>query len=246
MKLNILYYSIYNIKMIKPEKQEQAYILLIMNCEKYKEKAIQQKNGWLKNIPEYIQYYHVMGNPLLQTQFKYDNDERILWVKTLDDYVSLPKKVISAMYAIKETFKFKYVFKTDDDQDLQDITFFDMITNSIKEKEKKMKAHYGGQLIDVQIPYLSKYFMIHPELPQDMIIHKTEYCSSRFYFLSSESVSNLLTKREKIENEYLEDYAIGLYLNPILKKIILNIQSDKYFTDRYIDSDNSDSDIFSI
>ena len=64
-----------------------------------------------------------------------------------------------------------------------------------------------------------------------MIIQKTEYCSGRFYFLSSEAVTNLVSKRENVEKEYLEDYAIGLNLNPILKKVMINVQSDKYFKD---------------
>ena len=111
-------------------------------------------------------------------------------------------------------------------------TFFTVVLQMIQDKMKtKMKTHYGGQIVDVEIPYLSNYFSIHPELPQDMIIHKTTYCSGRFYFLSSEAVTYLLSKREKIEQEYLEDYAIGLHLNPILKKVMTHIQSDKYLHD---------------
>lgn len=213
------------------EKIKQDYLLLIMNCELYRNKAMQQKNGWLQTLPDYIAYYHVMGNPLLDTSFYFDNEERTLWVKTPDDYISLPKKVIAALFAARETFSFKYIFKTDDDQMLDNTeTFFNMVLQNIKEKAK-MKPHYGGQIVDVQIPYLSQYFTIHPELPQDMIIHKTEYCSGRFYFLSTEAVTNLVSKRKKIEDEYLEDYAIGLNLNPILKKVMIHIQSDQYLYD---------------
>jgi hypothetical protein len=75
------------------------------------------------------------------------------------------------------------------------------------------------------------HFQIHPELPQDMIIQKTEYCSGRFYFLSPEAVTNLVSKRENVEKEYLEDYAIGLNLNPIFKKVMIHLQSDEYFKD---------------
>jgi hypothetical protein len=214
------------------ERLEQDYILLVMNCMKYREKALFQKNSWLKTLPETIKYYHVIGNPELSEPYFFDNEERILWVKTLDDYVSLPKKVIAAFYAIRNTFKFKYIFKTDDDQLLEDsYKFFDNIIDQLVRKPTKMKAHYGGQLVDVQIPYLSQYFHIHPELPQDMIIQKTEYCSGRFYFLSPEAITNLVSKRENIEKEYLEDYAIGLNLNPIFKKVMINIQSDNYFKD---------------
>lgn len=213
---------------------EHDYILLIMNCQRYRAKAHQQKAGWLQHLPEYVNaYYHVIGDPDLSEPFKFDNEERILWVNTLDDYNSLPKKVIAAFVAVRSTFKFKYIFKTDDDQVLQDpADFFDTITWLIDQKVKKrMPAHYGGQVVDVQIPYLSQYFTIHPELPQDMIIQKTEYCSGRFYFLSSQAVNNLVSKRENVEKEYLEDYAIGLNLNPMLKKVMINIESDKFFKD---------------
>ena len=210
---------------------EQDYILLVMNCMRYREKALVQKAGWLQNIPVCLSYYHVIGDPDLSVPYLFDNEERILWVKTLDDYNSLPKKVISALHAVRTTFKFKYVFKTDDDQILQDSGFFDMLIDKLVRKPTKMKAHYGGQVVDVQLPYLSQYFHIHPELPQDMIIQKTEYCSGRFYFLSPESVTNLVSKRENIEKEYLEDYAIGLNLNPIFKKVMIHLQSDEYYKD---------------
>jgi hypothetical protein len=101
---------------------------------------------------------------------------------------------------------------------------------------KKMKYHYGGKLINVEIPYMSKYFLFHPELPQDLIIQKTEYCNGRFYFLSKEAVTNVVTKREKIEKEYLEDYAVGLHLNPFFKKVVLNIDTDLVFND-YIEDE---------
>lgn len=212
---------------------QQDFILLIMNCEKYRAKAQQQKDSWLQRLPDQVRYYHVIGHPTMEAPFSFDDDEKILWVKTLDDYISLPKKVIAAFQAVKTTFQFSYLFKTDDDQMVDDVdTFFTMVLQMIRDKmNTKMKTHYGGQIVDVEIPYLSNYFSIHPELPQDMIIHKTTYCSGRFYFLSSEAITYLLSKREKIEQEYLEDYAIGLHLNPILKKVMTHIQSDKYLHD---------------
>lgn len=213
------------------EKIEEDYILLIMNCMRYREKALVQKAGWLQSLPCCVSYYHVIGDTTLSVPYLFDNEERILWVKTLDDYNSLPKKVIAAIHAVRSTIKFKYIFKTDDDQILQDSGFFDMLIDKLVRKPTKMKAHYGGQVVDVQIPYLSQYFTIHPELPQDMIIQKTEYCSGRFYFLSPEAVTNLVSKRENIEKEYLEDYAIGLNLNPVFKKVMIPLQSDEYFKD---------------
>ena len=103
------------------------YILLIMNCQKYRHKALIQKGSWLQTIPDNIHYYHVIGNDDLTSDFLFDDEERILWVKTKDDYISLPSKVIAAFGAIRQTFKFKYIFKTDDDQELTNEKFFDTI-----------------------------------------------------------------------------------------------------------------------
>ena len=60
---------------------------------------------------------------------------------------------------------------------------------------------------------------------------QTNYCSGRFYLLSSLAVQQLITKRKLIEEEYLEDYAIGLNLDNTLKTHIFIIQTNKYFTD---------------
>ena len=62
------------------------FILLIMNCHKYRDKAIQQKNGWLKNIPNNITYFHVIGDKNMcdSNKFLFNYDENILYVNTND------------------------------------------------------------------------------------------------------------------------------------------------------------------
>ena len=89
---------------------EQEFIMLIMNCQKYQKKAKFQKMTWLPHIPSYLRYYHVIGNPELDTKYKFDNENCVLWVKVADDYNSLPKKVMASYEAIYETFYFKYLF----------------------------------------------------------------------------------------------------------------------------------------
>lgn len=209
------------------EKIKQDYILLIMNCEKYRDKALAQKNGWLKQLPSNIIYFHILGNPELCEEYVFNHDERILWVKTMDDYNSLPKKVIASYYAINQYYDFKYIFKSDDDQTLLKLNFFKTLCNLLE--TKKPKYHYGGQLNKVTAPYLSMYNTIHPELPDNLIIQSTDYCSGRFYLLSPESIKYLISKRKMIEKEYLEDYAIGLNLNGIFKKDILYLKCDTIF-----------------
>jgi hypothetical protein len=159
----------------------QEYIMLIMNCKKYMKKALFQKRTWLPLIPSYLKYYHVIGDENLETKYKFDNENRILWVKVEDDYNSLPNKVIASYKAVSETFNFQYLFKTDDDQILVNNKFFDIITKLIESKTPK--THYGGYIVDVAKPYLSQYHKLHPELPSYLPIFQTKYCSGRFYFL---------------------------------------------------------------
>jgi hypothetical protein len=175
---------------------EAEYIMLIMNCNKYLKKANFQKMTWLPKIPDYLQYYHVIGESELDTRYKFDNQNKILWIKVEDDYNSLPKKVIRAYEAIYETFDFKYLYKTDDDQILVNENFLDVV-RGITSNSKKI--HYGGYIVDVKQNYLSQYHKIHPELPEYLPILQTKYCSGRFYFLSKQAIMNLISKKNFIE-----------------------------------------------
>ena len=208
---------------------KQDFIMLIMNCKKYAKKALFQKKTWLPNIPSFLKYYHVVGDPDLETEYKFDNDNNTLWVKTGDDYNSLPDKVITSYNAVHKTFNFKYIFKTDDDQILTNPKFFDILLGLLKKTLPTL--HYGGYIVDVPLPYLSQYYKIHPELPRNLPILQTKYCSGRFYFLSEHAVANLLTKRERINKEFLEDYAIGYNLDSYYKCNILSLATHKFFID---------------
>jgi hypothetical protein len=208
---------------------EQDFIMLIMNCKKYEWKADIQRNTWLKSIPNFIKYYHVIGNEDLKAEHKFVEEANILYVKTPDDYNSLPNKVITAFNAINDTFSYKYIFKTDDDQNLINPNFFEVLYNLLNSKGPPI--HYGGHIVEVNRPYLSEYYKIHPELPKELPIQITEYCSGRFYFLSHKAIQNLLTKRETIVKEFLEDYAIGYNLHKFFKNNILKLNTNKAFVD---------------
>lgn len=206
------------------------FILLIFNCKKYSYKAKQQKETWLKHFDK-MPFFHVIGDPKLTTNYIFNNEEHILYLKVEDDYNSLPKKVIYAYESIYNTYNFKYIFKTDDDQNVENDKFFNIIQNLLLNTDTDKKIHYAGQIVNVDKPYLSEYYKIHPELPSHLPILKTKYCTGRFYVLSQLAIQFLLTKKENICEEFLEDYAIGLNLDAILKKNMLHIQTDKYFID---------------
>jgi hypothetical protein len=213
---------------IAPDYQ---YILLILNCKNYEYKAAKQRDSWLKEIPDWLAYFHVIGDENIEEDFTFDMESRILYVKTPDDYVSLPKKVIAAYNALAIFFvECKYIFKTDDDQFLTSSDKFFVNMRSLLES-KVPKVHYAGQINDIKTPYLSDYGKIHTELPSPLIIYPTKYCSGRFYILSIEAIKALIQRRAAIEKECLEDYAIGYHLHSIFKKTILHIDASKFFTD---------------
>ena len=50
------------------------YVLLIFNCVKYRDKALYQKNTWLRELPSLnnannLIYFHVIGDPNLEQEF---------------------------------------------------------------------------------------------------------------------------------------------------------------------------------
>jgi len=225
------------------ETQPVISLLLIMNCVKYEYKAAKQRETWLKGLE--IPYYHVLGNLELEENYQIDYQKRILWVKTPDDYNSLPKKVLSAYAAVQHSFPdIQYIFKTDDDQLLQSNNpnkFFDNVNKMLERRMQTTKIHYAGNIVDVPKAYLSQYYRIHPELPKELPVYVTKYCSGRFYILSMEAIVYLISKRDLIFQEYLEDYAIGLHLHNRYKNPMLHLDTDILFKDMGVDAETSTS-----
>lgn len=208
--------------------EKQDFILLIMSCQKYIHKIVKQKASWLSNLNKNIIYFHIIGDPCLQTNYYLDLINNILTIKTEDDYNSLPKKVIKAYEIIQNLYDFKFIFKTDDDQLLETSNFFNTLLPVL---EKYEKVNYGGNLINIPVDQISTYYQIHPELPKNLLVKKCTYCNGRFYLLSKKSVECLLQFKENIEKEYFEDYAIGYYLSPDLKTNFLRLNTSFYFKD---------------
>jgi len=210
------------------------FILMILNCKAYKHKSNLQKETWLKELPTSLPYYHVIGHPDLPSNFIFDENEHILYVKTSDDYNSLPQKVICAYEAFYKIYDFKYIFKTDDDQNLINKHFFSILMNNLI--NNKEKYNYGGYRNIIEEDRLSEYYKVHECLPRNILMKKGMYCSGRFYFLSKSSISNLLQKKEKFSTEFFEDYAIGYHLDEQLKSKYLYINVGLSFNDFIITS----------
>ena len=191
------------------DKEDVPVLLMILNCVAYRHKADRQRATWLSTIS--IPYYHVLGDPLLPTEWQFDDVRKELWIRVADDYPSLPQKVIRAFRALDTRFRFRYLLKTDDDQQLQQPRFLSTLVSVLLSSTSSV--HYGGQLVHVTRPHVSQYYRVHPELPTNLVIQATRYCSGRFYVVSADLVTYLYTQcKEAIEHETFEDYAIGYHV----------------------------------
>lgn len=112
------------------------YVLLILNCKAYKFKAELQKELWLNKLPKSIQYFHIVGDKEKcdVDEYYFDFDNHLLYVATHDDYISLPHKMITALKAVNDTFEYRYILKTDDDQMLLQPNFFSRISGQLIDK----------------------------------------------------------------------------------------------------------------
>jgi len=191
------------------------YILLILSCKKYAHKRKMQLETWLQHIPQYVSYFHVIGDKERcgDSDFSFDMEERILYVNTKDDYLSLPSKIITAIHAVHQTIPYDYILKTDDDQMLIQPTFFEILDSRIQ------SHHYGGYTINVDNHY-STYWTVHNELPKKLFLEKATYCNGRFYFLSQVAVKMLLEMKTSISSRIIEDHAIGYHLLGDVKQSI--------------------------
>jgi hypothetical protein len=103
-------------------KIKQDYVLMILNCEKYRYKAEYQKKTWLSTLD--IFYLHILGKEELDNEYQLELSTNTLYVRCKDDYISLSSKTYYALKAINDLFEYKHIFKTDDDQDLTKPIFF--------------------------------------------------------------------------------------------------------------------------
>ena len=193
-------------------------ILLILSCERYRHKAEIQKNTWLRNLPPQVMYFHVIGDQhrCAGAEFVIDVHNRVLYTNTLDDYVSLPHKIITAIHAVNATFQYDYLYKTDDDQALVNPHFFSWLSSTIT------PYHYGGYAVDIETHH-SDYWTFHSELPRNVLLEKTTYCSGRFYFLSKNAARALLQNKASIAQRVIEDHSIGYFLPEDFKQGILRM-----------------------
>lgn len=205
----------------------KKYILMILNCYDYRNKALFQKRTWLPRLlPKQIPYFHIIGDKSKCPNglYSFDHKYKILYVACEDDYLSLAKKTILAIEAINKTYNYEYIFKTDDDHYLTKKTFFQDLIITLNNKP----YDYGGLTIKVG-NHISKYYKVHPELPKNIALKAITYCAGAFYFLSKKACISLLKKKKEMFKRILEDYSVGYLLDPEYKKDIYHIDVKNIF-----------------
>jgi len=206
---------------------DKKYILLIQSCKKYYDtRAQKQINGWLKDLPSFIKYYHVIGDISIENNH-IDNEKNIIYVKEKDDYINLSSKTYEAFKILTEKYDFEYVIKTDDDQKLIDDNFYNHIMSSFSKK-----YDYGGKLIDCP-DHISEYYLTQPELinHKNIYLEKTLYANGRLIILSKKSILHYLTIETELKSRIIEDHALGYLLSEKYKNNLFYIDSDLYFKD---------------
>jgi hypothetical protein len=185
-----------------------SFVLIILNCKKYDHKRQRQITTWLQHFP--LPYYHVLGDPAIETEYIRNDKEHLLTVKVPDDYMSLPKKTFMAVKAIYDSMPdVKYILKTDDDMNCH-LEKLDPILKAIQES----KADYGGHIVNCGGDYQSTYHYIQEGVEKTpAVCRKAVYCNGRFYFLSRKSMEAMLSNKDIFWNSAYEDNTVGYVLS---------------------------------
>ena len=203
--------------------------LMILNCKKYTHKSQKQRDTWLKNIS--MPWFHIIGNPDLETEFEEDKINKIIYVKCKDTYEALSDKTTLGLYAIFKIIpNVEYILKTDDDMEYCN---FLQLKNLLLNIEK---YDYGGEVARITGPYTSYHH--YPNVEDEYKIPATmeigTYCSGTFYFLSRRAALKVIDLKDRPKHIF-EDYHVG--------SILMDSKNDMKLLSiprRYIFSENND------
>jgi len=198
------------------------YCLMILNCQKYAEKRSVQRSTWLPNIR--VRWFHVIGDPSIQTEYEYRESENILYVQCKDTYESLPKKTYLSILAVQKLFPdVEYLLKTDDDM-ICEIPAFESMLEAI------VGYDYGGEMFEApEHASVYHYPNVDPELRKPFTILNTQYCPGRFYFLSRNARRSLLAHKEFFAKQIFEDYTVGYLATRIPNVKCLSLDARSIF-----------------
>jgi glycosyltransferase involved in cell wall biosynthesis len=188
-------------------------VIAIISCKARLHKAIEKKKIFDKyKIANDYDCKIFIGDTSISDTFCDDNN--IVYLKVPDNYESLVPKVYEALKWIKSNTDFKYVFKTDDDIQIN----FDKLY-SLFLREVNNKVAYAGN-VSMFSPFVDSW---HFGKCQDPDLNKTKininvngiYCSGGGYFIN---ITN-----EKIIDDYLNNYKLSkIIAEDLLMGITMN------------------------
>lgn len=184
------------------------YFLLILSHKKSKNRIEQFSNLCKQeNFNNFIVYYFI-GAVDLNSDFFVDDTNKIVYLKTQDNYESLSLKTYKAIQYINLHYKndIKGVFKTDDDIDINLDLLYKVLEENQDEKyfgnkctnlDSKSSYHIGK----CEDPRFNNNLV---DIPTD-----TDYCSGGGYYIHKSLVEDIVRNDEPFYKILFEDIAMG-------------------------------------
>ena len=185
-------------------------IFLVLNCKKNNYRREQQT--WLKKLPENFKYFHVQGDPSLNTLYRVQNN--LITVKCDDGYLCLPQKVLMGMKIINRHFDYDYIFKTDDDINWKNIGTLNLISKYL---EKNPYDYGGAGFVNMENTTLCYCQWYHDISFPPIYLEPARYFGGNFYFISKNIIKKL--QHLNFNNKIIEDHAFGYHIGKITKNI---------------------------
>lgn len=163
--------------------------------------------------PNFIFYYFI-GDPNIGEDFIINDNDKIVTLKVMDNYESLPQKTKGIIKFYNENYsdKTKGILKTDDDIDLSPEHIHKML-------EKNSDQNYLGLEVDIQIPYDSNYHWGKCESDywnsKFCTVPQSKYCAGGGYYLNRETAKRVSEFYDMYDSFIFEDVATGVILNNI-------------------------------
>jgi hypothetical protein len=188
------------------------FFIAILSHKGSKHREEQRKHLLETNKGNLIFYYFI-GDLSIDSEYKIDEENNIVYLKIPDNYESLPLKTQAAVSFVNENYSkvVKGMIKTDDDIDLDLEKIYSCLSSHGDEK-------YFG--ITTQIDNPENVSTWHMGKCESEIMNRTPvkvplctYCGGGGYYLNQESISKISQSKEKYSTMVFEDAATGYVLN---------------------------------
>lgn len=188
------------------------FFIAILSHKGSKHREEQRKHLLETNKGNLIFYYFI-GDLSIDSEYKIDEGNNIVYLKVPDNYESLPLKTQAAVSFVNKNYSkvVKGMIKTDDDIDLDLEKIYSCLSSCGDEK-------YFG--ITTQITNPENISTWHMGKCESEIMNRTPvkiplctYCGGGGYYLNLESISKISQSKEEYSKMVFEDAATGYVLN---------------------------------